>query len=59
MPEREYLTKQEAQELMRICRATLDRYMASGKLKYIKLEKKVLFRKKDIDTFLNKHLMKR
>lgn len=59
MPSRDYLTKREAQEVMRISRATLDRYMASGELRYIKLEKKVLIRRKDIDAFLNKRLVKK
>ena len=52
------MTKAEVREYLRISRGTLDRIMKSRGLPFIKLEKKVLFRKKDIDRFLEKHLVK-
>ncbi len=58
MTERAFLTKAEAAEYMRVSRATVDRLMKSRGLPFIKLEKKVLFRKKDIDAFLEKRLVK-
>lgn len=54
----ELLTKKEVAELLRSSIATVDRLMRSKKVKYLKLEKKVLFRKKDIDAFLEKRLVK-
>jgi len=58
MTERTFLTKAEAAEYMRVSRATVDRLMKRRGLPFIKLEKKVLFRKKDIDAFLEKRLVK-
>lgn len=58
MPEREVLTKAEAVEYTRLSRATLDRLMKSRELRHMKVGKKVLFRKCDIDAFLKKRLVK-
>jgi len=52
----EYLTKQEAAEYMRVSVPTLDRLMLQG-LPHIKLARRVLFRKKDIDAFLAKKVI--
>lgn len=52
MPEKKLLTKQEAIEYLRISMNTLYRLMKSGELPYIKLERKVLFKKEDIDKFI-------
>lgn len=46
-------------EYLRISRGTLDRLMKNRALPFIKLEKKVLFRRRDIDAFLEKHLVKK
>lgn len=56
--EREYLTKEEASELLRISRPTLDRMIKRKEIPYIKLGRRVLFRKKDIDEFLESKLVK-
>lgn len=48
----ELLTKKEVAELLRSSIATVDRLMRSKKVKYLKLEKKVLFRKADIESFI-------
>jgi excisionase family DNA binding protein len=53
------LTKKEVAERLRVSIATIDRLMSSGGLKYVKLEKKVLFRKTDIEAFLKKHLVEK
>jgi len=53
----EYLTKQEAAKYMRVSVPTLDRLMAQG-LPYIKLDRRVLFRREDIDKWLVKKLIK-
>ena len=53
------MTKKEVAELLRSSLTTVDRLMSSGKLKYIKLEKKVLFRRKDIDRWLDSRVVKK
>ena len=58
MPSRELLTRAEVMEYLRISRGTLDRLIKNRALPFIKLEQKVLFRKKDIDAFLEKRLVK-
>jgi len=52
----EYMTKQEVAEYMRVSVATIDRLMLKG-LPHIKLDRRVLFRKKDIDAFLEKKII--
>jgi len=50
----EYLTRQEAMTLLKISRSILDDLVRRG-LPHIKLKRRVLFRRKDIDDFLRKH----
>lgn len=45
-------------EYLRISRGMLDRIMKRRDLPFIKLGKKVLFRKQDIDRFLESKLVK-
>lgn len=52
MSDKKLLTKQETVEYLRISMNTLYRLMKSGELPYIKLERKVLFKKEDIDKFI-------
>jgi len=52
MPQKELFTKQETTEYLRISMNTLYRLMKSGELPYIKLERRVLFKKDDIDRFI-------
>lgn len=52
------MTKAEVMEYLRISRGTLDKLMQRHDLPFVKLEKKVLFRKMDIDRFLEQHLVK-
>ena len=52
MVQDEYLTKRDLQELLKISRGMVDRLMRE--IPYIKLGKKVLFRKSVIDEYLEK-----
>jgi len=58
MLERDLFTRKEIMEYLRISRGTLDRMMKRRDLPFIKLGKKVLFRKQDIDRFLESKLVK-
>lgn len=52
------MTKQDVMDYLKISHQTLHRMMKSGAFPYIKLERKVLFRKRDIDAYLEAHLVK-
>ena len=52
MKDREFYTKPELMELLRISKGTLDKIMRKREIPYIKLERKVLFKKADIDAWL-------
>jgi excisionase family DNA binding protein len=52
--ERDYLTKRELQEYLRISRGSVDKLMKDHDLPFFKLGKKVLFSKVDIIAFLEK-----
>lgn len=56
MNEDRLLTKEEVAEYLRISRATLGRLMK--KIPYIKLGRRVLFKKSDIDKFLESKKVK-
>jgi excisionase family DNA binding protein len=58
MDEDRLLTKKQVQEYLNISHGTLDKLMKQKAFPYIKLERKVLFRKKDIDEFLESKLVK-
>ena len=55
----ELMTKAEVMEYLRISRTTLQRLMRRRAFPYIKLEKSALFRKSDIDGYLEAHLIKK
>ena len=55
MAEEKLLIKQEVCEYLRIAPATLDRLIKNKQISYIKIGRRVLFRKSDIDEFLEKH----
>ena len=50
--EKELITKAELMEYLRISRGTLDKLMRRHEIPFIKLGKKVLFRKREIDAWL-------
>jgi excisionase family DNA binding protein len=54
----ELITRSEVIEYLRISHGTLTKLMKRHAFPYIKLEKKVLFRKEDIDRFLESKLIK-
>ncbi len=54
VPEREYLTADEAGRYLKVCRASLWRYSKMGILKPRKIGGKILFIRSDIDKFLKK-----
>ena len=53
----EYLTKKDLMAYLKISRTTADRLMKEG-LPHIKLDRRVLFRKEDVDSFLERYLVK-
>ena len=55
--ETEYLTKTEVLAYLKVSRTIVEKLMRQG-LPHIKLDRRVLFRKKDIDAFLEKRLVK-
>ena len=52
------LSKKQAAEYLNISIGTLEKLMREKELLYIKLERKVLFRKSDIDKFLEDRTIK-
>lgn len=50
------MDKKEAAEYLGLSLATLDRYMKSGALRFVKLQRAVRYRKEDLDAFLEAHL---
>jgi len=58
MPEDRLLTKDELVAYLRISKGTLRKLMLQRAFPYIKLQKKVLFRKDDIDKWLESKMVK-
>ena len=54
----DYMSKDGLIAYLKISRTTIGRLMKEG-LPHIKLERRVLFRKIDVDRFLSKRLVKR
>lgn len=54
----EYLTKEELRQLIRVSRATLDLIMKRKEVSYIKLRRRVLFKKADVDAWLESKRVK-
>jgi excisionase family DNA binding protein len=52
------LTKKDVQEYLHISHETLQRLMRKNAFPYIKMERKVLFKKEDIDAYLEAHIVK-
>jgi len=51
----EYMTKKECQEYLRISKSSLEKLVKEG-LPRIKLDRKVLFRKVDVDKWLERKI---
>lgn len=58
MPDQEYMTKKEVVSYTRLSIAMIDRLMKSKELKFGKVGRKVFFRKRDVDAFMAKRLVK-
>lgn len=54
----EYMTKAECQEYLRISKSSLEKLVKEG-LPRIKLDRKVLFRKADVDGWLEGKVQKK
>ncbi len=54
----ELLTRNEVMEYLRISKGTLSKLMRQKAFPYIRLERKVLFKKEDIDKFLESKMVK-
>lgn len=52
MSKEELLTRDEVMKYLKISKGTLLKLMKQKAIPYIKFERKVLFRKRDIDKFL-------
>ena len=50
-----FLTREEVMEYLRISRTSLYMLMKSGAFPYYRLERKILFKKSDIDAFMEAH----
>jgi excisionase family DNA binding protein len=58
MLKEELLSRDEVMEYLKISRTTLQKLMKQKCFPYIKLERRVLFRRSDIDKFLESKLVK-
>ena len=56
--EEKLMTREEVMEYLRISRSSLYWLMKKKAFPYIRLERKLLFKKSDVDAFLEKHLVK-
>jgi len=52
MDERDFLTKAEAMNFLRLSRATVDRFIKNRELAHFKVGKKVLFHRRDLERFI-------
>jgi len=57
MEKSDLLTREQLMEYLQISKGTLYKLMRRKAFPYIKLERKVLFRKKDIDKFLESKIV--
>ena len=55
--ESDYLTKKELLAYLKVSRALVEKFMREG-LPHIKLDRRVLFRKADVDKFMESKLVK-
>ena len=55
----EILTKKEAMEFLKIGSSTLQKLINEKQITYVKLERKVLFYKTDLDVFLKSRLIRK
>ena len=58
MDQERLLTRKDVMEYLRISHGTLDKIIKNRTIPYIKLERKVLFKKSDIDAWLESKRVK-
>jgi excisionase family DNA binding protein len=56
--EKAFLTKKELGEYLSISHGTVDKLMATKQIPFIKVGKKVLFRKADVDRWVESKIVK-
>lgn len=56
--EKAFLTKKELGEYLSISHGTVDKLMATKQIPFIKVGKKVLFRKADVDRWIESKIVK-
>ena len=56
--EKDFFTKKELQEYLRISHGMVDKLMKRREIPFLKIGKKVLFRKADIDAWLESKRVK-
>lgn len=57
MKKEDLMTRKDVMEYLRISHQTLHKLMKQRAFSFIKLEKRVLFRKTDIDKYLEAHIV--
>lgn len=57
MKKEDLMTRKEVMEYLRISHQTLHKLMKQRAFPYIKLEKRVLFKKTDIDKYIEAHIV--
>ena len=57
MPIGEYMTKAELQEYLRISKSSVEKLMREG-MPFVKLDRRVIFRKADVDKWLESKIVK-
>ncbi len=58
MTDRDLMERAEVMDYLRISRGTLDKLQRRGEIPFFKIGKKVLFRKSDIDTWIESQIIK-
>ena len=59
MADRDYMERAEVMEYLRISRGTLDKLQKRREIPFAKIGKKVLFRKRDIDGWMESMIVKK
>ena len=51
------LTREDVMTILRISKPTLHKLMKEKKLRYVKVNRRVLFREEDLKKFINNHVI--
>jgi len=58
MKDQELMTKTEVMAFLRISKGTMDKFMRRREIRFHKLERKTLFRRSDVEKFLESKRVK-